>query len=325
MSSGLPGQSWRRRSQQARALSNSFAIAKWRLRLERRRARKACGEIGLSSARLQTASWPRASRRRAVAASSERMRPLKASIRTSSLPRQRTRKWPGKPMPSTGRPRRRPTSRYTRREEDGQAGAALEHVGQQAVARVLVVLVVAGEALLDEEEAVERLDPRGVAPCGEHRTARLLGQRVELCQRPRPRRGRAGSRPPRAVRPPRDRRGARDRRRGSRRARRSGRRARASAERNKGARCAPRGRLLDYPPCPPPAVIPSCRARSPASRSPIWSASSARRPSSTTPPTIVERVARPAGVRRRALRAEGVLEPRGARPRAPRTACWSMR
>ena len=51
-----------------------------------------------------------------------------------------------------------------RRERDRDAGAAVEHVVQEAVAGVVVVLGVAAEALLVEEVAVQRLHaPRGAA------------------------------------------------------------------------------------------------------------------------------------------------------------------
>ncbi len=64
----------------------------------------------------------------------------------------RTMKWPGSPTPSTRQAGAPPDLHVDGGERDGDAGAAVEHVVQEAVARVVVVLAVAAEALLVEEE-----------------------------------------------------------------------------------------------------------------------------------------------------------------------------
>ena len=72
--------------------------------------------------------------------------------------RTRTTKWPGRPTPSTSSPARRATSMKTVRQGDRDAGAAIDHVVEVAVAGVVVLLDVAAEALLLEQVAVERHD-----------------------------------------------------------------------------------------------------------------------------------------------------------------------
>ena len=71
--------------------------------------------------------------------------------------RQRTRKWPGKFTPSIRRPARRADLHVDDRQRDRNAGAAIEHFVQAAVARILVLIAVADEPQLVEEVGVERL------------------------------------------------------------------------------------------------------------------------------------------------------------------------
>ena len=68
--------------------------------------------------------------------------------RGSGRPRRpaRTRKCPGIPMPSTATPQRRPTSMASTARVSGMPEPAVEHVGQERVAGVVVRGAVAGEA-----------------------------------------------------------------------------------------------------------------------------------------------------------------------------------
>ncbi len=122
----------------------------------------------------------------------------------------RTRKWPGMPTPQTGTPMRRPTSIPSDGEGDRDADAPVEHLVQERVARVVVVVAVPAEAPARR---------RGGAParrawaCGPRRPGRrsgrgrrrcrARGRRARRCQAglvERHRLGRSGRRRPRTVR-----------------------------------------------------------------------------------------------------------------------------
>ena len=126
------------------------------------RIRIARCEAGLRiwySASSSGISPPRCGRARWRSSSSSSGRPrLNGSITsTPSSIGRRTRKCPGNDTPSSGTPRRRATSICTIASDIGIAEPAVEHFVEIAVARVVILVVVALVAELLEQVPVDRL------------------------------------------------------------------------------------------------------------------------------------------------------------------------
>ena len=118
---------------------------------------------------------------RAAPSRGPRCPPAKGSSRTGPCsPGARTRKWPGKPTPSTRSPSARARLDEHDCQRDRDAGAADEHVVQEAVARVVVVLLVAAEATLAEEVAGHGADRLVGGRPGRQARGGGRGERVEL-------------------------------------------------------------------------------------------------------------------------------------------------
>ena len=107
---------------------------------------------------------------------------------------QRSRKWPGKLTPFDGQPGAPRHFHVEQRQRDRDAGAPIEHFVQEAVARILVVHLVADEAHLAEQILVQRhhlrvaigIDSRRRLAGGCRRVVdaapRFLADRVELVE-----------------------------------------------------------------------------------------------------------------------------------------------
>jgi hypothetical protein len=70
------------------------------------------------------------------------------------------------------------------RERDGNAEAPFEHAVEEAVPEIVIVRVIAGEALVLEQQAVQRRDacPHGVSGDAVQTHERLLAQPIEQRQ-----------------------------------------------------------------------------------------------------------------------------------------------
>ena len=92
-----------------------------------------------------------------------------------------TRKWPGSSRPAAAARRGRPPP-CTARQTDGDADTALQHLVQEAVARIVVVLDIGCEAVLLEQEPIEPDDQIGGRCVLRDARAQSPGQLVEPAQ-----------------------------------------------------------------------------------------------------------------------------------------------